>query len=280
MLATCLKNLNSNCMYVQENEVQWAIDWIYWPLSLLSINWVIWYMHCCDFFIYIVIIPIWNEMTCWLSGKVLSYDTCGPGFESQDRKCFFSLSNWIFLNGTFIDKHSLLGPLFKHSTMGHLSTLHTGTFIWTLLDGTYFNTPYWNIYLHIPLWDISKHSISVHLQWTLLSRPFMNTPWWDFPISWAPWPLDIPWWDKKAHFFKNLCLKTKKGTLLCNKVGLSSVWYQINQLETRNFLIPNSQSPTKEVPLRILCRLHCYLNGTRSPTMSISSNTLWLNHTI
>ena len=57
-------------------------------------------------------------------------------------------------------------------------------------------------------------------------------------------------------------------------MGLSSIWYQINQREKRNFLNPTF----KKVPLRRtikeLCSFHCYKNGTRCPIKGNLSYTI------
>ena len=84
-----------------------------------------------------------NIKTVWLSGKVLGCNALGLGFDSPNGQCLFFLFkiNKRFLNGTFINKHSLVVPVFKHSLVGHLLTLHNGTCIKTFLKGTYFNTP-------------------------------------------------------------------------------------------------------------------------------------------
>ena len=90
----------------------------------------------------------------WLSGSVLNYDALGLGVESPQVQCFFLLKvNKRFLNGTFINKHSLVVPVFKHSLVGHLLKHSVMELVQrhslkghisTLRNGTYvINTPYW-----------------------------------------------------------------------------------------------------------------------------------------
>ena len=48
-------------------------------------------------------------------------------------------------------------------------------------------------------------------------------------------------------------------------MGLSSIWYQINQREKRNFLNPTFKKVPLRRPIKELCSFHCYKNGTRCP---------------